>query len=674
MTLGASEALHQRDDEIRASETTTNDTGVPTPTYILTSNSQSPGPLGTSMWPTLGRMLSGHVRLGLAIAVVSVATAVAEAGILTVTAQIATSLVSGAGAVSAGIGPVHLDTSRWTLLLVALGFAIVRLLLQVPLAYCPAVMASSVQARLRRQAFGHFTTASWAVQSEDREGHFQELLTNQIAFASQGVVQAITMAVAFFTLVVLAASAFALNVFAAAAVLGVAGLLFTVLKPLNRAGQRFARGLSEAQMRYAGAVGEANRMAEETQVFGIGQTQRSRLDLFIKDSQALYMRTQLISRAVPGTYQSMIYLLLVLGLIGLQGAHVSHFSSLGAVVLLLVRAGTYGQQVQGMYQLVRQALPYLERIENATTRYAESATTDGDLALPAVRKLAFARVGYAYRAGRPVLSDISFEVSGGETIGVVGPSGAGKSTMVQMLLRLRAPGTGQYLINDVPAYRYAQADWARRVAYVPQQPRLIHASVAENVRLFRPISDEAVQRACQLARIHDEIMGWDEGYDTIVGPRAEAVSGGQQQRICLARALAAEPEMLVLDEPTSALDPRSEMLIQDSLTTLREKLTLFIIAHRMSTLAICDRVMVIIDGRLDAFDTLASLRASNHYYRLASSLSSDVTPDGPAVGAWDTLDPRETLDEGVAESVGGQLPRLPWGRVSEVAPLGPVEK
>src|SRR6185437_5687028 len=144
----------------------------------------------------------------------------------------------------------------------------------------------------------------------------------------------------------------------------------------------------------------------------------------------------------------------------------------------------------------------------------------------------------------------------------------------------------------------------------------------DNIRFFREIDTEGVERAAKLARIHEDVMSWPKGYDTIVGPRADAVSGGQQQRICLARALAARPEVLVLDEPTSALDPHSETLIGESLTALKHELTLFIIAHRMSTLDICDRVMVIVDGRLVAFDTRALLETQNAYYRHASQLAA----------------------------------------------------
>jgi ABC-type multidrug transport system fused ATPase/permease subunit len=160
------------------------------------------------------------------------------------------------------------------------------------------------------------------------------------------------------------------------------------------------------------------------------------------------------------------------------------------------------------------------------------------------------------------------------------------------------------------------------VSYVPQQPRLLHATVAENIRYLRDIDDDAVREAAEHARIHEDIMGWPDGYETIVGPRADAVSGGQQQRICLARALAARPHVLILDEPTSALDPHSERLIQASLQALRHEMTLFIIAHRMSTLDICDRVMVVIDGVLTAFDSIELLEQNNSYYRMASVLAA----------------------------------------------------
>ncbi len=194
-------------------------------------------------------------------------------------------------------------------------------------------------------------------------------------------------------------------------------------------------------------------------------------------------------------------------------------------------------------------------------------------------------------------------------------------TLVQLLLQLRTPDDGRYLVNGNPVQQFVRDDWHKLVAYVPQEPRLLHASATENIRFFRDLDDEAVERAARLARIHDDIVSWSDGYETIIGPRADAVSGGQQQRICLARALA-RAQVLVLDEPTSALDPQSEALIQESLVALKGGLTLFIIAHRMSTLNTCSRVMVILGGRLVAFDTKAVLEEENPYYRSASMIAA----------------------------------------------------
>jgi ABC-type multidrug transport system fused ATPase/permease subunit len=303
-------------------------------------------------------------------------------------------------------------------------------------------------------------------------------------------------------------------------------------------------------------------------------------------------------------------------------------ASLGAVVLLLIRAGSYGQQVQSTYQSVRQALPFVERVEEVQSRYAASVPPTGDRRLSQVRTLAFDDVSFAYSPSRAVLANVSFQVEAGETIGVVGPSGAGKSTLVQILLQLRDPVDGRYLVDGIPACEFAREDWYSRVAYVPQEPRLLHASVADNIRFYRDLDDTAVQEAARLARIDADIASWASGYDTIIGPRADAVSGGQQQRICIARALAARPQVLILDEPTSALDPRSESLLQESLSALRQEVTLFVVAHRMSTLDICNRVMVIVDGRLEDFDTPDSLARQSPYYRSASALAAGTSEVG----------------------------------------------
>lgn len=570
-------------------------------------------------WLVLRHLLAlGWWRLAL-LAALSAGTGLAEAAVLAIVAQVAAALATAPNVVEVHLGVASIHVSIGTLLIVGGAIAAIRLILLVPASSLAARISADAQAMIRERLVQAFLRASWAVKSTDREGTFQELMTNQVSSATNGVVQTTYFLTYLFSFLVLAISALYASPAAAAIVAGACVLLFVALRPLARAGGRAADELSIAMLDHAGGVSEATRLAEETQVFGVTRAQEARLRQLIERARQFFFGTQFSVRLVPNIYQSAVYLLLFGGLALIYAVDRSGLASLGVVVLLLVRAGTYGNQAQTSYQVVRQTGPFIERLEDAIERYDESASSAGSEPFEALEALAFHDVSYSYgeRARAQALSDITFDVTAGETIGIIGPSGAGKSTLAQLLLRLREPDTGDYLVNGVPAQRLRWEDWARLVAFVPQTPQLIHASVAENVRYYREIDQDEVERASKLAGIHDDILEWSDGYGTIVGPRAAAVSVGQAQRICLARALALRPQMLVLDEPTSALDPTSERLIQASLTTLRGSLTLFVIAHRLSTLDICDRVIVIVGGRLDAVETYEELPRRNAYFRSA---------------------------------------------------------
>jgi ABC-type multidrug transport system fused ATPase/permease subunit len=163
--------------------------------------------------------------------------------------------------------------------------------------------------------------------------------------------------------------------------------------------------------------------------------------------------------------------------------------------------------------------------------------------------------------------------------------------------------------------------WHERVTFVPQEPRLFRGSVAANIQFFRDVEPEDIVRAAKLANVHDEIRSWPRGYATQVGERGGELSLGQRQRLCIARSLVGDPDVIVLDEPTSSLDPRSEWLVRESLSTLAPKVTLLIIAHRLSTLDTCNRIMVLQGGRLQGFDEPRQLEHSSTFYREALRLS-----------------------------------------------------
>jgi ABC-type multidrug transport system fused ATPase/permease subunit len=553
------------------------------------------------------------------LALLSICAGFAEAAVLAIVAQIGTALASGENVVDAHLGIASPHVSIRTLLVIGVAIAAGRVLLLVPASWLAARLASDAEATLRSRLFYAYLRASWAVKARDREGKLQELMTNQITQGTQGIVQTTWVVTYLFSFLALVASALLLSPAAAGIIVAASILLFALLRPVSQAGSKAARELSAAQLAHASGVSEATRLAEETQVFGVISAQRSRLQELIDRARHLLFRTLLAVRLVPNLYQSGVYLLLIGGLALIYAFDRSGLASLGAVVLLLVRAGTYGNQAQTAYQAVRQTVPFIERVQQATEEYEEAARPEGAEPFAALETLSFRNVSYSYGQRSKVLTDLTFDVQPGETMGIIGPSGAGKSTLAQLLLRLREPDSGDYLVNGSAARSLSWTDWAAKVAYVPQTPQLVYASVADNIRYFRDVPQDEVERAARLAGIHDEVVSWNDGYDTVVGPRDAAVSVGQAQRICLARALVLRPLILVLDEPTSALDPTSERLIQRSLTELRGSLTLFVIAHRLSTLDICDRVMVIVGGRLDALERFDDLQARNAYYRSATN-------------------------------------------------------
>jgi ABC-type multidrug transport system fused ATPase/permease subunit len=225
-------------------------------------------------------------------------------------------------------------------------------------------------------------------------------------------------------------------------------------------------------------------------------------------------------------------------------------------------------------------------------------------------------VSFEYEPGSPVLEDVGGSIGPREIVGVVGPSGAGKSTLVLLVLGVLSPTSGAVRADGRNIADLSDAGWREAVSFVPQQPHLIAGTVAENIRFYRDgVSDEEVERAARLANLHDEISARSGGYDGPVGERGGALSVGQQQRLTIARALVGGPDVLVLDEPTSALDHHNEQLIRAALRGLRKRMTIIVVAHRRSTLDICDRIMVIEDGRLEAFGTPGELRRDSIHFR-----------------------------------------------------------
>ncbi|MET0247014.1 MAG: ABC transporter ATP-binding protein [Sphingomonas sp.] len=247
-----------------------------------------------------------------------------------------------------------------------------------------------------------------------------------------------------------------------------------------------------------------------------------------------------------------------------------------------------------------QQFSYLdETLEIVGVPHTLTDAPDAPAFVPGAGTVRFDSVVFGYDPARPILHGLGFEVPAGQKVGIVGPSGAGKSSILQLVQRFYDPDSGRILIDGQPTDAVTQESLKQAIAMVPQEVLLFHRSVMENIRFARPdASDAEVRRAAEAAGCADFIAELPEGYDSIVGERGTSLSGGQRQRIGIARAFLKDARIVLLDEATSALDTESELAVQAGLERLMVGRTVLAVAHRLSTIADFDRVLVVERGRI----------------------------------------------------------------------------
>lgn len=293
---------------------------------------------------------------------------------------------------------------------------------------------------------------------------------------------------------------------------------------------------------------------------------------------------------------------------------------------------------KGWTQLM-EALPSAERFFELLDTESETEDAPDAVQVQGVtRGIRISKVSFSY--GRePVLRDISLDVRAGEVVAIVGATGSGKTTLADLLLRLYDPDAGAIEVDGVDLRRIARRSWLDQVAVVTQEPFLFTGTIRENIRYGRPdASEEEVLAAARAAHVDEFASVLPDGYDTDVGEAGVRLSGGQRQRITIARAILRNPAVLVFDEATSSLDARSERLVQEAIESLLRGRTVFIIAHRLSTVRHADKIVVIEEGAVSDVGSHEELMARGGLYRELMSIQSGSDDDAPSAAPTGTDD------------------------------------
>ncbi len=551
------------------------------------------------------------------LAALSLIGAVLEAVFLVIITGTGLALVQG----NESVGPVAGRSFDLTTALVGAGVVLAaRLALNLGVVWTSASLAKSVTADQRDALADAYTRTSWAVQQAEPAGMLQALMVNFVGGVI-GSLTALTSAItAALSLVAFLGIGVVIDPLSTVSVLGVLLILGGVLAPIRRRVRRRAGANAVRSLEFAHGVSELGELGLEMQVFGVQSRFAERLRELTRREVQSSFRVRTLSGSLSPLYTFLAYATLLggVGALLLIGGGAIDIASLGAIILLMLRSLSYGQNLQAAAGTIASSRPYLERIAATLERYRDAATGTGTIIPSAIAPLQLQGVGFSYVPDRPALTGVDLTIGEGEIVGVIGPSGSGKSTLAQLLMGLREPTTGSLSVSGVELRDVDRTWWTRRVAFVSQDAHLFTGTVADNIRFFRDgIDDAALRRAATLANVLADIERLPQGFDTHLGERGSQLSGGQRQRISIARALAGEPEMIVLDEPTSALDGESEALIRATLADLHGRVTVVVIAHRLSTLDICDRIVVIEDGRMTAADTPEILRQDSHYFRSA---------------------------------------------------------
>lgn len=564
-------------------------------------------------------LLRNHRRLALGQTAVSFVEGFAEAAILTLFARLALDAVDGTGGLVyvPGLGNRSLRFAFFALLVVIASRLVAGM--------ANNFLANRLQFRLvrvlRTDAILAYGRSSWTGQTRLDDGALQQLivtLPNSVSNHLSGLILQLGHVV---MMVAMLSYAAVTDPLLTLILVFVSVLATFVFRPLRRWIQRKSVEALSVQKDLSSRTVELASMKSEAHAFALNRHLEQPMLTFIRRDSHLQERVGFLRGAVVPLYTTLTYLAVTVGIVLLANTASNDFDRTGPILLVVLRSLSYGTAIQQAATGLATLVPSMDLIRDRLYDLRKHQSIWGDIPLDSVRSLQFHDVTFSYSDDREVALDrISVDLPIGAKIGIVGPSGSGKSTFIRLVLGLVEPDDGVVLVNGRNVRDHTHESWGRHIGFVPQNPALLAGTIRENLLLFREeIDDRDIWEALELADFAQDVRAMPDGLETTIGAGFRSLSGGQLQRLAIARAFVAKPSVIVLDEPTSAIDSISEQAVSEAIDRLTDSVTVIIVSHKPRILQGCEQILVVQDSRLTAVGAPDEILKSSQYFKAASA-------------------------------------------------------
>lgn len=452
----------------------------------------------------------------------------------------------------------------------------------------------------RNLLFKKILSTEWSYLLTQKMGHLDKVLTQDISYATLVLRDTGQIILVITNLLIYITVAVSISPFITFITLITGTIFFIGFKPLFQKTSKTSRRFIEENKKVAHFINQITLGIKSIKTL-------AKATLVINESHRLFemlkkLRMKLHFYAGLGTIfaQPMIVIFLLSLFAISYKLSDFNFGTFTVTIYLVNKIFTYIESAQKKIQSLSEYTPFLESAITYTAKTINHQEKEvGDASFVFQKSITLTNIEFEYSNERKILKGINLTIQKGEMIGIIGPSGSGKTTIIDLLLRLFTPSSGTITIDNKNIETVGMQEWRRNVCYVPQDIFLLNDTIENNIRFFDDtVSETDIRKAATMSYADEFIAKEPYGLQTLVGERGVNLSVGQRQRIVLARALARKPNVLILDEATSALDHESEGVIKEALLHLKGKLTIIMVAHKPSTLALADRIVTMTNGEI----------------------------------------------------------------------------